>query len=57
MKRYNMEDIKDIKRFYEDNADFAEYVAAFARSKKLSIDEALQQAIVRERAIDLINRL
>ena len=43
-----MGSVFSIKELYEGNADFREYVNRYCRHYKLTVEEALQHAIVRE---------
>jgi len=54
--KYNINTTEGIRRMFEEHTEFAEYVASFARTQKITIDEALTHAIVRARAEDYINR-
>lgn len=47
---------KEIKELYKENKDFAEYVEAFAKSRQITVGDAMEWAIIRERALDLVNR-
>lgn len=37
-----------MKEFYENNADFREYVNRHCEKHKISVEEALQHAIIKE---------
>ena len=37
-----------MKEFYISNADFRDYVKSYCKKHKISIDEALQHAIIKE---------
>lgn len=56
LKKYEIDSKEGIRQMYDDFPEFAEYVAAFAKQYGISIDTALEQAIVRERARDYITR-
>ena len=43
-----MSSVFSIKELYEGNADFREYVNRYCRHCKLTVEEALQHAIVHE---------
>lgn len=39
-----------MKEFYINNADFRDFVKSYCKKHKISVDEALQHAIVKEYA-------
>ena len=41
---------KRMKEFYNNNADFRDYVNSYCKKHKTSVEEALQHAIVKEYA-------
>lgn len=41
---------------FNEDVEFAEYVSRFAASQNITVDEALEMAIVKVRAIELISR-
>lgn len=42
--------MKELKRFYKENADFREYVDRFVKSRKSSVDEVLSLVVTQEYA-------
>lgn len=55
-RNYNVDSKEGIRLMFNEDIEFAEYVSRFAASQNITVDEALEMAIVKVRAIDLINR-
>lgn len=55
-RNYNVDSKEGIKLMFNEDVEFAEYVSRFAASQNITVDEALEMAIVKVRAIDLISR-
>lgn len=55
-RNYNVDSKEGIRLMFNEDIEFAEYVSRFAASQNITVDEALEMAIVKVRAIDLISR-
>lgn len=47
---------EEIEEMFNNHSDFSTYVLDFSKNYGISVEETLQQAIVKERAIDYLTR-